>query len=190
MKPFLFIFSFVAVIFFSSCEGDEYVTYRFTSLDLKNADSSPGMPMVINSDSIRNEVYVLRLNLHPVEVSRKGRYFDTYESSVRAINPIVKIKITSSDSFDIMHPAGSNMNNYFVYLAGNYMHVSEPIEYDGTIAPTAKYNEDYAENNFPEYADLLLIHPPDNLVYRKFYVELTIKDEGIWKDSTTLIKLY
>lgn len=190
MKHFLSLFSFVIVILFSSCEGDEYVTYRFTAFDLENANSSAGLPFVSNVDSTPKEVYALRLFLHPVQVSRKGRYFDQYESSVIPENPIMKIKITSSDSFDISHPAGTNLNNYFVYLPGNYMYVSDPIASDGTIHPTAKYNDDYADHNFPEYADLLLIHPPDNFVPRKMFVELIMGGGAVWIDSTALIKLY
>ncbi len=190
MKYFISFLSFLALLFFTSCEGDEVVRYRFTSLDLENADSSPGLPVVNNADSLAKEIYALRLYLHPVQTYRKGRYFDSYESSVNAENFIKKIKITSSDSFDILHPALSNLNNYFVYLPGNYMNVSKPIEYEGTIQPTAKYNADYEENNFPEYADLLLIHSPDNFVPRKFYVELFLEGGEVWLDSTALIKLY
>lgn len=190
MKTLLFIFSFVSVILFSSCEGDEYVVYRFTSLDLESTNSSQGLPFVSNVDSVKKEIYGLRLYLHPVQVSRKGRYFDTYESSVSAENQIMKIKISSSDSFDIAHPAYTNLNNYFVYLPGNYLYLSDPITTEGTIKPTAKYNDNYAEQNFPEYADLLLIHPPDNFVPRKFYVELTLLGGEFWVDSTAIIKLY
>ncbi len=188
MKYFLILFSFV--VLFSSCEGDEYVTYRFMNLTLAHADSSPGLPVEATVDSMRKDIYVLRLYLYPVETSRKGRYFDSYESQVVPENPIEKIVITSSDSFDISHPAGANLNNYFVYFPGNYMFVGEPIAFEGKITPTAKHRDDYEGKNFPEYADLLLIHPPDNFVARKFYVNLTMKGEGVWTDSTSLIKLY
>jgi len=188
MKNFFILTTLFLLII--SCEGDQTVKYRFTSLDIENINYSGRLPQVSYSDSIPTNVYGIRLNLHSVETYRKGRYFDSYESSVSNENPITKIKITSTDSFNTNYPKGTILNKCFVYFPGNYNYVSVPIEENGTIYPNAEYNEDYPKNNFPLYVDLLLWKNVNNKIPRKFYVELVLKEGQVWTDSTELIKLY
>ena len=189
MKRFLFVFSFVTVILLSSCEGDEYVTYRFTSLDIDHVTSAPGIPIVTYADSMAKELYGMRLYLHPVELSRDGRYFDAYESSVVNEDPITKIKINCVESFDATHPAGTEITNYFVYVPGNYVY-AQPLKIGEGLSPTAKYNPDYESVNLPMYADILLSKQPDFISYRRFAVTLTCKSGTVYNDTCGLIKLY
>ncbi|MFL5765554.1 MAG: hypothetical protein ACJ77K_16535 [Bacteroidia bacterium] len=189
MKQLFFILICSPLLLLTSCENDQSVSYKFTGLKAANVNTSAGLPQVDNSDSIRKEIYGIRLYLYPVEVSRTGRSFDPSESGVMPVDPIADIDITSDVPLDSAYPAGSELTSCFYYLPGTYFHIV-PLSDGSAFEPTAKYNSDYAEHNFPEYADLLLARVPANFAFRKFYIKLKYRSGYYRTDSTNLVKLY
>jgi len=190
MKHFIRLLSLLCVTTLCSCEGDQTVRYKFTGLDLQHIHTSSGLTEVFSSDSIQKELYGLRLNLHPVETFRKGRYFDPYEAPAQNENPVHYIFITSDKAMDVDHTEGSLLNGNFIYFPGNYNYC-RPLPEDSTaFYITADYLPRYPDNNFPDYADLLLINYPDSLDERKFFVRIVLYDGTEFSDSTSTIKLY
>lgn len=189
MKQLFLFISAVVLLFISSCESDQNVTYKFTDIDIVNINSSPGIPVISNTDSIPKAVFGLRLDLYPVETSRSGRTFNESESSVVNENPIRRITITCTGSFDSAHPAGVNITDKFIYFPGNYLHTQRLVD-EYSFQPTAQYNDDYYKNHYPDHADLLLVKPPDSILSGKFYVTLLFQNGGAWTDSSSLVKLY
>lgn len=177
----------VVSLFLISCEHDENVGYKFTGLDLNPVNTSSGMPEACN-DSVPAAVFGIRLYLFPQVVYDAGGNFDPYESSSSNVNPISKITITSDAPFN-SEPPGTPLNNYFVHFPGNYMH-TQPIEVGGTIDPTARYHEDYADLPYPEYTEILLRKTISIPSFNKFYIQLDFKFGGAFIDSTRTIYLY
>ena len=185
MKNKLAYFLFAAFIFgLVSCEGDQTVRYRFTGLDVVPANSAGGF-ITPTFDPIPAQTAGIRLLLFPEETYRQGRYFDPQESSVNNENPITVIKIWCNRPFNA-DTAGTLLNNYFVYVPGNYLY-AKPL--DNGLHPTARYNDDYEYNNFPDHADLLMRVAPQPGDYT-FYVELQMDNGGIYTDSTSTMHLY
>lgn len=178
----ILIFAFLLLV---SCEGDIYLKYHFSGLEIENADNSGEWPVVSSADSIRKEAYVLRLNLFPVEESRNGRYLDPETPPINS-NPIDSISIFSGTKFNDTLPAGSRLNSVFRIFNRSYWHVY-PID-DFKIANV--YNSDFMDEPVPEYVDILLIIPPDSIRNYEFYVFMKLRDGTIFLDSTEIIKLY
>jgi hypothetical protein len=184
-KVVLFV-SWITLVVLSSCENDQSVTFRFTNLDLDHVDSSPGLP-VLAHDSVKAAVYGVRLYLYPVEISRKGRHFDPYEAPPVNQDPITVFNVWSNAYFNGT-PPGTSLNNHFILFQGSYTHV-DTLHPNAPISPTARYHDDFEKNNFPDYVDILLLDRPATGNY-KFYVEMHMQNGGVFKDSTTSIKLY
>jgi hypothetical protein len=182
---FILILALMALV---SCEGDQTVRFRFTKLELEHLSSEGGNVKVTGVDSMQKELYGIRMNLFPVETFRKGRYFDP-ETPAEEEDRIKYIYITSDQDFDNDHPANTLLNEKFYYFPGNFLY-SSPLK-DSTCFPVlAKYLPDFPDNNFPDYADLLLIGYSENNLPRKFYIKLKFQSGSTFSDSTSIIKLY
>lgn len=168
-----------------SCEGDISLDYEFTDLSVENAENTGGAPVVSPLDSISAASYVLRLNLFPVEVSRsRGRYLDA-ETPPRNINRPDSINITANLDFDMEHPAGTSLNDYFLILNHNYLHTSTLDD----LYITNQYTYLFYDEPLPKYADLLLMEMPEIEGDFIFTVYLELLDGTSFAQSTTLIRL-
>jgi hypothetical protein len=180
----LLILTLMALV---SCEGDQTVNFRFTKLVLEHLSSEGGNVFVTGVDSMQKTLYGIRMNLFPVETYRKGRYFDP-ETPAEEEDRIKYIYITSDEEFDSEHPANTLLNEKFYYFPGNFIYCSQLK--DSTCFPVlAKYLPDFPENNFPDYADLLLREYPENNSPRKFYIQLVFQSGATFSDSTSVIQL-
>lgn len=172
-------------LFLISCEGDYDITYKFTDLSLEHAENSGKKPIYSNADSISASYYVLRLNLFPVELSRKGRYLDR-ETPPGNVNPIDSILVTSNNDFNATHPEGSSLSKMFRILNSNYFHTSSLNK----PYISNQYSEDFYTNPLPNYADLLLIGQADLPKNHIFKVKLFFHDGSTLTDSSSVIRLY
>lgn len=163
--------------------------YKFTNLQLEQLTTSTGPPTVFDADSISKAIYGLRLNLFPVETFRKGRYFDPYEAPAQNENAISNILITSDVAMDAAHQPGSNLNGFFIYYPGNYIYC-EAVPDTGYFNVFPEYLPSFPENNFPEFADLLLTKNVEFDLTRKFFIRLEMTDGTIYTDSTHTVFLY
>jgi len=188
MKHFFAAVLFALIISLVSCEGDQDVHYRFTSMDVENVKNTNTFPSPTSDTSIAANQYGIRINLHPEETYRKGRYFDAYESPVTCENAITSILVTADSSFGNNYPAGDSLNDHFILFNGNYLHTTPLLATGGQ--PTAVDRDDYATHNFPEYTELLLVVPPDTARSFRFRVDIILKDGTHWTDSTAHVFLH
>ncbi|NOQ72769.1 MAG: DUF5034 domain-containing protein [Crocinitomix sp.] len=183
-KQIIYIGLLITLIF--SCEGDISLDYEFSDLTLENAENMGEQPVVNSLDSIPAAAYVIRMNLFPVEVSRsRGRYFDT-ETPPNNVNRPTSIKVSANIDFDLAHPAGSSLNNYFVIFNHSYMHTS-PLD-DPYI--TNRYAHLFYEEPMPKYADLLLMQLPEHSDDFIFTVEMELMDGASYSKTTEIIRIY
>jgi hypothetical protein len=182
-RNYLFLSGCLVGLF--SCEGDIQMTYYYSGLEALHAQNTGEKPELTSLDSIPKEAYVLRLNLFPVESERDGRYLDP-ETPPKNSNQVTEIIITSDKDFDSTLIAGSNLNHAFLVYNGNYLATSflEEINYHSV------YTDDFYDDPVPDYVDLLLMIRPDSVQYYRFFVEMTLKDGTVYRDSTSFIKLY
>lgn len=182
-RNILFLSGFLTTL--SSCEGDIQMTYYYSGLEALHAQNLGDEPELTSLDSIPKEAYVLRLNLFPIESERDGRYLDP-ETPPRNSNQVTEIIISSDKDFDSSLVAGSNLNHTFLIHNGNYLATSflEEINYHSV------YTKDFYDDPVPDYVDLLLMIRPDSVQYYRFFVEMTLKDGTVYRDSTSAIKLY
>jgi hypothetical protein len=180
---------FFCVLLLSSCGKEEYsLKYKFTALDIQNLDNTGEMPQPSVSDSIPSVAYGIRLNLHPVEVSKGDMYPDPYDYPPINTNRIDSISITSNAPFDSLHLAGDLLNELFIYFQGTYFNTQKV---GSSLYPTNAYMPgDFEDHPLPEYADLLLIQKPDLNDTHIFTVRLFLLDGTILEHSTPETKLY
>ena len=163
----------LSISLLTSCEGDISITYHFTDLGVMHCTSKGGTPQIMQDDTIPAEVYALQLNLFPEVISRsKGRYIDYDEAPPRAMNPMIKLEITSESNFDDTHPAGSMLNEYFLYYPGSFAHTEE-LHGTEPFNITQVYLPEFPRMYLPEYAQLLLMTPPTNPGPHIFHVKVT-----------------
>jgi hypothetical protein len=184
------LFFFCVSLMFVSCEGDIGISYKFGGLDVYHLDNTGSIPQKSSDDSLPGIAYGIRLDLHSVETGRgNGRYIDYDETPPRNENPMRAIYITSDQPFDASHPAGSLVNDKFYYFPGNYAN-SEALLDSTPFVLNVQSMREFPEMEFAEYADLLLINPPENLSKRSFTVRVVLRDSTEMTSNTTLIKLY
>ena len=187
-KTLLLPLLLLLLIGFFSCEGDYHITYKWTGLDAVNADNLGEKPKPSLSDSIPYKAYVLRLNLFPEQLSKKGRYLDR-ETPPTNVNYVDSIMITCNKNFSSAYPKGSCLNDCFLIFNDSYLHTSNL--HRGTIDITNRYSSKFMDTPIPEYADLLLIKNPDIVMDSCiFFVFFQLRDKTIFRDSTNRFKLY
>ncbi len=190
MKLKQITFLFCVSLMFVSCEGDIYIDYKFGGLDVYHLDNTGNVPQKSTADSLPGMSYGLRLDLHSVETSRgRGRYVDYNDAPPRNENSMRAIYITSDQPFDASHPAGSLLNDKFYYFPGNYSNSVALLDSTPFVLNVQSMRE-FPEMEFAEYADLLLINPPNNLGERRFTVRIVLQDSTEMIANTSLIHLY
>jgi hypothetical protein len=188
LKQILFLF-FISLMFVS-CEGDISVGYKFGGLDVYHLDNTGSIPQKSTADSLPGIAYGLRLDFHSVETYRgRGRYVDYNDDPPSNENSMRAIYITSNEPFDASHPAGSLLNDKFYYFPGNYAN-SEALLDSTPFVLNVQSMREFPEMEFVEYADLLLINPPNYLGQRSFTVRIVLQDSTEMIANTSLIKLY
>lgn len=180
------IFLGILITVMLSCEGDISLDYKFTDLTVENAENTGEMPVVNTLDSIPAAAYVIRMNLFPEEVSRsRGRYFDT-ETPPRNTNRPDSINVFANIDFNLEHPAGASLNEYFVIFNHSYLNTSTLD--DPYI--TNQYSHLFYEEPMPNYADLLLMELPDESGDFEFTVYMKLADGTAFSKTTNLIRIY
>lgn len=190
VQQFKLIYLLCVIVLLGSCENDQTLKYKWTNLDLAHLDNSGYSPVITTADSLPKSVYGLRLFLYPVETSRTGRRFDVYESTVTNDNPVEAITISSNSVINTptqTFAAGDPINTLF-YVFNNSYKTAIPLNLS-SLNGTAYYNENYADEPFPKYVDLLLMNPPTNVASHRFIVNIRLTQGQIFSDTASIIKL-
>lgn len=172
-----------------SCSKYKNIEYHFSNLKVNNLDNSGAETTVSAADSLNSKAYGIRLNLYPIIDKETSESFSAEKSQVINTNTITSIYITSSDSFDVNLPPGACLNKRFIYYKNVY-NTFDTIGCQTGIMPSLYYSPNYKEKRVPDYADILLIHPPKNIKTHRFKIRLTLTDGTQFTDSTSAIKLY
>lgn len=170
------------------CHGsknDFSVIYKFTGMSVENAENFGDLPNPTSLDSVPAVSYAIRVNLFS-EIIAEGSAHADYDHPPENHNWIKSINITSNSDFGIDFPAGTSLNEKFIYFNGSYFHTYTLDQ----LYVTNSFNDDYSENPVPDKMDLLLISPPPLSSTHIFIVEMFLFDGTVIIDSTSQIKLY
>lgn len=179
------IFLLVCIV---SCEGDYDVYFEWLGMKAYNAENSNKWPVKDDSDSISMSVYAIKLEMDVRETIKSGRYPDaeTYPTNLNKLDSLI---IISDYDFDISHPAGTNLTDYFIILNDNYLR-SLPANGSRGYFITKIYADDFNDQYTVDEIDLLLIEKPQFPSRHQFHIEFRLSDGTILKDATKPIYLY
>jgi hypothetical protein len=172
-----------------SCEGDQTLRYRITGLEAIPLETSAAYPVELTGTTCSAGTFGIRLDLKTIETYRKGRYFDYYESYADCENNFKYLRIRSTTDFNATHPAGTLLNDCFYYFPGDYTQVTGVLVDSTPPEITARYMPDYETQNFPLYADLLMLEKPSEEISLSFDVEIEWSNGFIFQSSTPVITL-
>lgn len=176
-------------MFLLGCEGDYYIDYEWTGVNVLLTQNNGPYSEVTEADSISADVFGIQLNMTAVELSRsKGRYLDT-EAPPTNINPLDSLIIRSLSDFDSAHKAGSNLSDLFYIINGNYL---QTIPADGSEGyfVTNIYSPIFYDTPLVETIQLQLISRPDLNKNQQFIVEMILEDSTSFIDTTRIITLH
>ncbi|HTF04037.1 MAG TPA: hypothetical protein VK826_08425 [Bacteroidia bacterium] len=152
------------------------ISYLTTGIVLAHYDNC-GPFLKPAGNSVGDTGYVLRINY----TSDQAEFYAVNDNNTYELaNKPVSIAVTSLQSFDATHPAGTSLNDYFMAGPGINSRTEDVV--DG-FANT----QDYYPTHDPD--DLWLQVPPENTGPYKFIVEMVF-DNGITvRDTTTSINI-
>lgn len=184
---FSLVFPALLALLFA-CHGsknDFSYIFKFTGITIEHGENLGALPQTTSMDSIPASAYVIRVNLFS-EILAEGKAGPDQDHPVECENSIASLSITSNVDFGTNYPAGTSLNDLFIYFNSSYFNTWTLNDFTVTNAQ----NSDYAKNPIPQKMDLLLMNPPPLPVNCKFTVAISTYDGTIYTDSTTMIKLY
>lgn len=171
-----------------ACEGDYDISYEWRDMAAYNADNSTKQPSLYSGDSLPAAIYCIKLDMHTVELSRKGRYLDT-ETPPSNSNRLDSLIIESTADFDIDHPAGTNLTRFFRILNGSYFKTLAADGSEGYDITNIYSDKFYDEPNVKEI-NLLLLGSIALGNTHSFTITTILRDGTTYISTTTPIKLY
>jgi len=171
----------------AGCRKHYPFNYIITGLKLYNANNSGRAPVDASTNDISAKVYGIRLEFTK-ELTNPEQYHND-ESYYYPMNPVTSFTVTSLSDFDNAHPAGSALNNYFLYGNNTYI-VSEKdsISYhinDKSIGSTYQWSyglpDTWQSNDY-----LFLKQPPAYFGNRSFVIHLKFQDNTSITDTITV----
>jgi hypothetical protein len=185
MKRILLLFSFA--LFVAGCSKHTPYYYTITDLQLYNSDNAGEAPADAATNDIRAKSYAIRLEFtHQLADSLKGQ---DDESGFQVLYPVRLFTVTSLTDFDPSHPAGSVLNNYFLYRYYPVISARDSIAAhiaNGTIGAggvfgISKVPETWTNNHY-----LLLMQPPAYFGNRSFVIYTETNNNTILRDTITV----
>jgi hypothetical protein len=168
----------------------KHVPYQFiiTDLALYNEDNSGRSAVDDSTGNIPAKAYAIRLEYTNQITGPTDKQDD--ESPFAAVNPVQSFAVYSLTDFDPTHPAGSLLNNYFLYstyssevgsadtipamIASGYMGVGAG-SIDGEQPPKT-----WTVSNY-----LVLMQPPAYLGTRSFVIRIGLAGNSSLTDTIT-----
>lgn len=178
-----------------SCSKYDNYLYEVIDVKLGNADNSGEEAVLSTLDSLQKKSYSIQLEYTMKLTGEDGDHIVEGESGYANEYKVSTFNIYSLDSFDINHPAGTSLNDYFLFSRGG---VNDEYKSSNTISSIVgtgnigggNYNgggPNVDSWNSEQY--LILMQPPINNGNYTFIVEITQSNNTILSDTTT-IKLY
>lgn len=184
MKRILVILSLW--VFAAGCRTAYNYIYIIAGVTLHNEDNSGIVPVDASTNDIPAKAYAIRLEFAN-ELTNPDKYHND-ESYHNLLNPVTTFSITSLSDFDNTHPAGSVLNDYFLYGAATYeVNNTDSIQNKLGDIGGGKFN--FAENKGKTWTTndyLLLMQPPAFLGNRSFVIHMDLKDNTSITDTITV----
>jgi Domain of unknown function (DUF5034) len=183
--------AFTARMVIACCQcsnGTAILRYSYQSLKVTSFDNSGEQLIPAQSGPVAKEAYGITLDLNFIQIaSERGSLFPSAyafkcscEPSFRLVpkDSIIAIAITSLHDFDDTHPSGSVVTGYFRALAaGSYITVGNYLAHVGKVNyPIGEFN-------------LYLLTPPQVTGDYAFKVDVTLSDNRVMSDTTSLVNL-
>jgi len=181
----LFLFSFV--LFVAGCSKHTPYYYFITGLQLYNANNAGEVPVDASSD-VPAKSYAIRLEFnHQLADSLKGQ---DDESGFSVLYPVRLFTVTSLTDFDPSHPAGSPLNNYFLYkvyptMISNSDSIAMHVK-NGSIGVGGAFGVSKIPETWKTSQYLVLMHPPASFGSRSFVIYAEMSDNTSLKDTITV----
>jgi len=183
MKRILVIFSLW--VFAAGCRPTYPYEYIIAGLTLYNEDNSGIVPVDATTSDIPAKAYAIRLEFANEFINPGKNHND--ESYYNLMNSVKSFKVTSLSDFDNTHPAGSVLNDYFLYGAATYeVNSSDSIQNKirdigrGEFGSREDRSKGWTTNDY-----LLLMQPPAFLGNRSFVIHMELKDNTSITDTIT-----
>ena len=185
MNRILVFFSLWLLI--TGCRPHKPYKYVIVGVELFNEDNSGTAPVDVTSNGIPAKAYAMRLEFTS-ELLNTGDYHND-ESYYSLQNPVKSFNVTSLSDFDNSHPAGTSLNNYFLYGQNTYkISVQDSIPYHVVRQSIGSGGSQWAQrsNTWKTSDHLLLMQPPVYYGNRSFVIDMIMKDYTRFTDTITV----
>ena len=179
------------ILFYSGCIKVVYFKYDITDIKLYNVDNSDSLPVNATTGIVDAKAYAIGLQYtSKIPGSPSSDADDNYFSPR---NKVELVNIYSLSDFDSRHPAGTSLNDYFVYgksdyegtiLAGISDSVAAVVKNGGFFSTAASSQSVRA--SWTSEAYLLLMQPPAIPGARTFVVDIVFADNTQFNDSISV----
>jgi len=170
----------------AGCRTQYPYNYIISGLTLYNEDNSGLVPVDAATNDIPAKAYAIRLEFSN-ELTNPEKYHND-ESYTNLLNSVKTFTVTSLSDFDNTHPAGSVLNDYFLYGASTYeVNATDSIQNkvkdiaSGSYGYAAKHPKTWIINDY-----LLLMQPPAYLGNRSFVIHMDLRDSTSITDTISV----
>ena len=194
-KIILLLFLATAARTLISCCKDGY-DYRWSSFKIANINAGMDRPDKTTLDSIPVDSFGFRLRFEHERVASLLRDLsinNTYATRCRAmytnVDSIKSITIYTKNQFDITHPAGSSINDYFLVRPTDFFYYSPEYQYTDISNILSYVNDNEGGGLGKNQLDFKLKPISPQLGHHVFKVTVLFQSGRTLSDSTS-IKLY
>ena len=189
---------FIADFFIACCRCDSppIIEYKRCELEVFNLKYTEARYDKLIADSIKAETYGIQLEFiqkeNTCQVKSSGLFINNAlacscdETNGKALDRFQSIKIFTIQPFDSIHPADSDVTDYFI--AGmSYWDETSVSEY------VARQNNMDEGTGYFGYADILSLRLntiPDSTISRQFKIEATMTDGRVLSELTPMMVFY
>lgn len=164
------LFFLICWLFIAGCSKHMPYYYTIGGMRLYNADNSGPSPVDAATSDVPAKAYAIRVEYTNL---LKDTLAHDDESSYSLLYPVQVFTITSLTDFDSSHPAGSNLNSYFL--------IPKIFDASGGAGLAQKPPKSWTGNDY-----LWLMTPPTSLGNRSFVVHLETADHASFTDTITV----
>lgn len=182
LNPKNLLYSLLVLFCLASCAKHGSYLYETTRIALSNADNG-GTKAIDSLSSVHSKAYAAKLKIHNVITGHTGPAENKSEDSYSRRYSLSYLKLTTLQPFDIAHPAGADISDYFLYYYSSkytldYLveaHVMNSPRISGMGQPDTEFDESYY---------FMLMHQPDSSGAYTFRIELKFSDGSSFTDTT------